>query len=308
MTKDEKAYKTLIMADYFESALTKKRKHIKGKSLWEGLMKFKIGDYVEGYRTAKKRMSLTYTKGWVVKVEYTGRKLVELMINEDADRITGKYGDSKEVDFHTDVIEESVNLVVDDVRYPVNKIQYEEDWGERNYSTREHILDMQNELRILPYHIDESLLKIKGTVKIFRLDSVLQIPNSSYTDNIHGGDYACRPVDKMLEYVKKYSYPERRVLMIDTELWTPDDLSDYMRNNVACVIQDLFVDNLIGVDSYENKALAVDDIANANKGMDCLVIDSDVRLITEIQNRDLFTDQARNLRAVHPLMIMDMEL
>lgn len=54
--------------------------------------------------------------------------------------------------------------------------------------------------------------------------------------------------------------------------------------------------------------LAVDDIARANKEMDCLVIDSDVRLITEIQNRDLFTDQARNLRAVHPLMIMDMEL
>lgn len=271
-------------------------------------MHFKIGDYVEGYRTAKKRMSLTYTKGWVVKVEYTGRKLVELMINVDADRITGKYGDSKEVDFHTDIIEESVNLVVDDVRYPVNKIQYEEDWGERKYSIREHMLDMRNELRILPYHIDESLLKIKGTVKIFRLDSVLQIPNSSYTDNIHGGDYACRPVDKMLEYVKKYSYPERRVLMIDTELWTPDDLSDYMRNNVACVIRDLFIDNLIGVDSYENKALAVDDIARANKEMDCLVIDSDVRLITEIQNRDLFTDQARNLRAVHPLMIMDMEL
>ena len=39
-------------------------------------MRFKIGDYVEGYTTSDKRMLITYTKGWVVKAEYTGRKLV----------------------------------------------------------------------------------------------------------------------------------------------------------------------------------------------------------------------------------------
>ena len=63
---------------------------------------------------------------------------------------------------------------------------------------------------------------------------------------------------------------------------------------------------MLGVSDYEDKALRVDDIANKNKNMDCVVIDNDIRLVTAIQNRKLFRDQARNLKAVHSSMIMDM--
>lgn len=269
-------------------------------------MRFKIGDYVEGYSTSDKRMLITYTKGWVVKAEYTGRKLVNLMINEDVDMIREKYADNKEIDLQKDLTDNSINLVVDDERYTINKVKYLPDWGRRNSKISEHIDDMKLETQAIPYHIDESLLRIKGTFKIFRLDGVLQVPNSGYTDIFYGDKCCCRPVDKMIEYIEKYTLEDRRLLMIDTDLWTPRDLQSYADENIAWPISDLFRGRMLGVSDYEDKALRVDDVANENKNMDCVVIDNDIRLVTAIQNRKLFRDQARNLKAVHSSMIMDM--
>ena len=112
--------------------------------------------------------------------------------------------------------------------------------------------------------------------------------------------------DKMIEYIEKYTLEDRRLLMIDTDLWTPRDLQSYADENIAWPISDLFRGRMLGVSDYEDKALRVDDVAKENKNMDCVVIDNDIRLVTAIQNRKLFRGQARNLKAVHSSMIMDM--
>lgn len=276
-------------------------------------MRLQIGDYVEGYRMEKYALEIKYTRGWVVSVNYEHDKLSHVFINEDIPYMLEKYwpdpkDEEQEYDLKCVWHDDSMLLVVRDPRYQVRKVKRHERWGYKNFYDREKILEKVYKTKELPYYIDRSMFKIRGVAKVFTLDGVLQVPNSSYTSEITDIKYENQPIKKMLDYIEKYTVRPRRILLVDVDY--EKDIYEELEGKVSNKILDLFdKEKIKRAPTFESKACLVDDIASGlDKGDDLLLIDNDVRIIEEIQNNRLFPKQAPNLKAIHVSAFMDMIL
>lgn len=276
-------------------------------------MRLQIGDYVEGYRMEKYALEIKYTRGWVVSVNYEHDRLSHVFINEDIPYMLGKYwpdpkDEEQEYDLKCVWHDDSMLLVVRDPRYQVRKVKRQEKWWSRYFRDSEKIDIKADKTKELPYYIDRSMFKIGGVAKVFTLDGVLQVPNSSYTSEITDIKYENQPIKKMLDYIEKYTVRPRRILLVDVDY--EKDIYEELEGKVSNQILDLFdKEKIKRAPTFESKACLVDDIASGlDKGDDLLLIDNDVRIIEEIQNNRLFPKQAPNLKAIHVSAFMDMIL